>query len=87
MEVLKTIIDNLMVNIKEGVIFIANVKGDNVNFVCRSNTSINAGSLVKEASIKSNGNGGGSPTFAQGGGKTTLYLDEIFNNIRKEISL
>ena len=85
METLKSIIDNLMVQIKEGLIFIANVKGNNVNFVCRSNISINAGTLVKEASIKSNGNGGGSPTFAQGGGKTSEYLEEIFNDIRHEI--
>ena len=85
MEVLKGIIDNLMVQIKEGLIFIANVKGDNVNFVCRSNISVNAGTLVKEASIKSEGNGGGSPTFAQGGGKTTVYLEEIFENIKNQI--
>ncbi len=85
MEVLKGIIDNLMVQLKEGLIFIANVRGNNVNFVCRSNISTKAGELVKNASIKSLGNGGGSPTFAQGGGKTIEFLDEIFEDIRKEI--
>lgn len=85
MDVLKSIVDNLIVHIKEGLVFIANVKGDNVNFVCRSNISTHAGLLVKNASVKSLGNGGGSPTFAQGGGKTTKYLDEIFKLVKEEV--
>ena len=85
MNVLKGIIDNLMVKLGEGLVFIANVRGDNVNFVCRSNISVKAGDLVKNASVKSLGNGGGSPTFAQGGGKTLEFLDEIFESIRESI--
>ena len=85
MEVLKGIIDNLMVKLGEGLVFIANVRGENVNFVCRSNISTPAGLLVKNASVKSLGNGGGSPTFAQGGGKTIEFLDEIFSDIKNEI--
>ena len=85
MNVLKGIIDNLMVKLGEGLVFIANVRGDNVNFVCRSNISVKAGDLVKNASVKSLGNGGGSPTFAQGGGKTLEFLDEIFESVRDSI--
>jgi alanyl-tRNA synthetase len=85
MEVLKGTIDNLMVKLGEGLVFIANVRGDNVNFACRSNIPTPAGLLVKNASIKSLGNGGGSPTFAQGGGKTTEFINEIFEDIKKEI--
>ena len=85
MDILKSIVDNLMVHMKEGLVFIANVKGDNVNFVCRSNIDTHAGLLVKNASVKSLGNGGGSPTFAQGGGKTTEYLDEIFKLVKEEV--
>ena len=33
----------------------------------------------------SSGNGGGSPTFAQGGGKTIDSLDEIFSLIEQEL--
>ena len=77
MDILKSIVDNLMVHMKEGVVFIANVKDDNVNFVCRSNISTHAGLLVKNASVKSLGNGGGSPTFAQGGIKDKTHLLEI----------
>ena len=83
---LKTVADGLINNMDKGFIFFANVKDDNsVNFIARSNCSINAGYIVKEASVSSNGNGGGSPTFAQGGGKTTENLDNIFNYIEKEI--
>jgi len=74
-----------MVKLGEGLVFIANVRGENVNFVCRSNISTPAGLLVKNASVKSLGNGGGSSTFAQGGGKTIEFINEIFEDIKKEI--
>lgn len=85
MEILKGIVDNLMNNIKEGLVFIVNVKGNNVNFVCRSSIATHAGLLVKNASLKSLGNGGGSNSFAQGGGKTLEFLDEIFEYVKEEI--
>ena len=85
MDILKGIVDNIMNNIKTGLVFIANVKDNNVNFVCSSNIDTYAGLLVKNASVKSLGNGGGSPTFAQGGGKTQEFLDEIFEYVKEEI--
>ena len=84
-EILKNLADNLLNKMGKGFIFFANIKGDNVNFIARSNITTKAGDIVKMASVQSNGNGGGSPTFAQGGGKTTEHLDEIFENIKKEI--
>ena len=83
--ILKGIVDELINKIGKGIVFIANVNGDNVNFICRSNCKINAGLTVKEASNFSEGNGGGSATFAQGGGKTTKHLDEIFESIITEL--
>ena len=81
---LKAIADNLVQIMKEGFVFFANVKNDNsVNFIARSNCRVNAGFIVKQASISSNGNGGGSPTFAQGGGKDLSSLDSIFKYIEK----
>ena len=77
--------DNLLNKMGNGFIFFANINGNNVNFLARSNISLNAGYVVKNASVRSLGNGGGSPTFAQGGGKTLEFIDEIFDNIRKEI--
>lgn len=83
---LKSIADSLVNELDNGLVFFANVKEDNsVNYICKSKSNINAGLLVKKASTASNGNGGGSPTFAQGGGKEIDNLDEILEQIKKEI--
>ena len=83
---LKSIADSLLNDIKNGVVFFINIKDDNsVNFICKSNSKVKAGPLVKEASVTAGGNGGGSPTFAQGGGKTIDELDKIEKNIKKAI--
>lgn len=83
---LKSIADTLVNEFTNGLVFFANIKEDNsVNYICKSNSNINAGLLVKKASTASNGNGGGSPTFAQGGGKTIENIDEIMESIKKEI--
>ena len=81
---LKSIADSLISTMDEGFIFFANVKDDgNVNFIARSNSFVNAGLIVKDASISSGGNGGGSLTFAQGGGKNADNLDKVFDHIEK----
>jgi len=88
MGMLKDICDKLMNQIKTGVVFIANVRGDNVNFVCKCNNDLklSAGLIIKKASLMANGNGGGSSTFAQGGGTTTKTLDDIFKSIEEDIN-
>ena len=81
---LKTVADSLVQMMGSSFIFFANVKEDNtVNFVARSTSFVNAGLVVKDASISSSGNGGGSATFAQGGGKSIEMLDEIFEHIER----
>lgn len=83
---LKAIADNLIQSMDVGLIFFANVKNDDsINFIARSNCHVNAGFVVKDASISANGNGGGSPTFAQGGGKTSSNLDDIFKHVEKAL--
>ena len=83
---LKSIADNLVNSMKEGFVLFANVKNDNsVNFIARSNCSINAGLIVKKASVEASGNGGGSPTFAQGWWKNTEKLQEILFLIENEL--
>ena len=84
-DVLKSIIDTLLNKMGNGFIFFANVKEDRVQFLARSNINLSAGDIIKLAASKSNGNGGGSPTFAQGGGKDITHLDEILNEIRNQI--
>lgn len=83
---LKAISDNLANQLGKAFILLANVHEDDVNFVCRSSCELNAGMVVKRASNRSLGNGGGSPTFAQGGGKTAEYIDEIFASVKEELN-
>ena len=84
MNLLKSIADTLMNEMKKGFIFFINQKGDgSVNFIAKSNCFISAGEIVKEASLLSEGNGGGSPTFAQGGGKTKNAIPEMIEKIKK----
>ena len=87
MNLLKTIADSLINEMPNGFLFFINVKADDsVNFIAKSSSFVNAGLIVKDASISSNGNGGGSPTFAQGGGKTTAQVEEIIKHIEKVIT-
>jgi len=81
---LKSIADSLVNKIGECFVFFANVKENgSINFLARSTNRVNAGLIVKDASISSDGNGGGSPTFAQGGGKNTESLEKIFEHVEK----
>lgn len=85
--VLKTICDSLIQNLNNGFIFLSNIKdNDSINFIARSNCSINAGLMVKKASIMANGNGGGSQTFAQGGGRDLSSLDAILKVVESSLS-
>ena len=84
---LKSIADELINEMNNAFIFFINIKEDNsVNFIAKSTSIVNAGLIVKDASISSNGNGGGSPKFAQGGGKTSENIDEIIKHIEKVIN-
>ena len=81
---LKQVMDNLANEYQNIFILLVNVIDNNVNFLARSNNpNLNAGSIVKEAAMKVSGNGGGSPTFAQGAGKNSDEIDNIFENIVK----
>ena len=85
--ILKGIVDTLLNKLETGFIFIANIKEDNsINFIARSNINTKAGDIIKLACSMSNGNGGGSPTFAQGGGKDISKLEEIFACIKEQIN-
>ena len=60
-----------------------------VNYFAKSHNNlkdtIHCGNIVKEAALKSDGSGGGSPLFAQGGGKNANALDEILETVKKQI--
>lgn len=87
--ILKQIIDALVNQIHQGFVFIANINGDSVNYLAKANQSlkdkVHCGNLVKEASLKSEGSGGGSPVFAQGGGKSIAHVDEILLEVKNTL--
>ena len=84
MNLLKSIADSLMNEMNPGFLFIANIKDNaSVNFIAKSTSKVPAGMIIKEASQIAGGNGGGSPTFGQGGGTSTDKIPEIFETIEK----
>ena len=81
---LKSVADAMIEEIGTGFVFFANIKEDgSINFLSRSSCHANSGLIVKDAAVSSLGNGGGSPTFAQGGGKTKDALPKIYTHIEK----
>lgn len=86
---LKQLVDRLSEKIGVGFVFIANVRENNVNFIAKAHqdiaANIDCGALIKEASTKASGNGGGSKTFGQGGGTDITNLDEILSNIKEKL--
>ena len=86
MNLLKSIADSLVNSMENGFVFFANVKEDKtVNFIAKSNCSVNAGMVVKSTSMQADGNGGGSLTFAQGGGKSSNNLKEILEYVENTL--
>ena len=53
----------------------------NINFLARSNTNINAGTVIRDVTKRCGGNGGGSNKFAQGAGKDISEIEDIFKEI------
>lgn len=87
--VLKDMLDKLQNKIN-GFVFIANVNESNVNYLAKSSkelsNTIDCGKIVKEVSIESNGNGGGSKVFATGGGNKIDKVDDILIEIENIIA-
>ncbi len=82
-EVIKEIIQNIANKHSDIFIFWTNASNQNINFFARSNTDISAGEIIKKAAELIDGKGGGSPTFAQGGGTNTSSIDEIIETIKE----
>ena len=86
MNELKTIVDELINRLGKGIVFFANVRGNSVNYICKCNeVPLKAGLIVKKAAEMSNGKGGGSSTFAQGGSSDFKKIDEIIKAVKEEI--
>ena len=86
---LKQLAGSLESKLNNGIVFLVNKKENSLNFIAKSNSNlkdkINLGELVKDASKIAEGNGGGSPVFAQGGGTNVDKLDLILTYIKTKI--
>ncbi len=83
---LKSVADSLMNEMEQGFLFFVNNQNDtSLQFIAKSNCSISAGNVMKEAAAIANGNGGGSPTFAQGGSKDASKAEVVLKHIEKVI--
>ena len=83
---LKEIADNLINGKDNYIVLFANIKDNKISYIARSNSSIKAGDIVKYVATHTGGNGGGKPTFAEGGGKDIDQLDKVLNEVESLIN-
>ena len=85
-DVIKQIADNICNMFDNCFVLLANVNDNNVNIIAKSNCDlINCGAIVKELSIKCSGNGGGSKSFAQGGGSDAMDISKYLDEVKKKL--
>jgi alanyl-tRNA synthetase len=82
---LRPLVDKLMDHIQGGFVFLANVAGDKVTFIAKSNCELHAGNIAKQAAQIAGGNGGGRPDMAQAGGKDVSKVDAALALVRELI--
>ncbi len=89
MNTLKSLAGSISSKLKNGIVFLVTTKEDAINFVAKANDSlkdkVNVGLLIKDVSKIAEGNGGGSPVFAQGGGTNPDKLDMIISYVESKI--
>ena len=84
-DTLKNIADTLVNKYSNMFILFANVNQENINFIARSNSLIDAGKIIKDITKLTGGNGGGSNKFARGAGKDINKLDESLEIVKNGI--
>ena len=89
MNTLKSLAGSISSKLKNGIVFLITTKEDAINFVAKANDSlkdkVNVGLLIKDVSKIAEGNGGGSPVFAQGGCTNPDKLDMIISYVESKI--
>lgn len=86
MNSLRSLGDKLRDALGTGVIVLANIDGQKINFVSMVTKDlvklgIHAGNIIKEVAKKAGGGGGGRPDIAQAGGKDITKLNDALNMI------
>jgi len=84
---LKQIVSSLSNQIDNNFILLANINDDNsVNFVAKSTSNrVDCGEIVRDLAVRSSGNGGGSRSFAQGGGTDATIVTKLLVNVKEKI--
>ena len=79
--------NNLCNQFDNSFILLANINEDNsVNYVAKSSSDkIDCGSIVKSLAVSSSGNGGGSKSFAQGGGTDSSNVSKLLMSVKDNI--
>lgn len=81
--------DQLKVKHENSVVLLMNVLEDKISLIAGVSKSlipnVKAGKLIKTAAAILNGSGGGRDDVAQGGGKDSSKIDEVFKAVEKEI--
>ena len=86
LEVAKDLVDRLSAHLANSIIFLGLEVNEKLLFICKNKIArLNAGLLVKEASIIAGGTGGGRSDFAQAGAKDVTKLDEALAHATKLI--
>ena len=80
MDSLRELADTVLDKSGSGVVLLAAVSGDKVQFVCKvdkrdTKKGLHAGKIIKAAAQAAGGNGGGRPDMAQAGGKQPEQID------------
>ena len=85
---LKALAGLIVDKISNGIVFILNEKNESINFIMKVKDElkdkIDAGTIIKYVSNMALGNGGGSKTFAQGGGTLNSKKDDIIDYIKEK---
>ena len=86
---IKSLVGSISSKLNNGIVFISNIKEGAINFVCKANDSLkdkfDAGALIKDVSKIAEGSGGGSKTFAAGGGVRADNLQMIEDYVKSKI--
>ena len=85
-DMIKNVADAICNKYDNCFVLLANVNNNNVNIIAKaSSDKVNCGAIVKELSMKCKGNGGGSKTFAQGGGSDATDIVEYIKQSKEEL--
>ena len=84
--IIKSLVDNLGNKDIDVILFLNLRSNDSVNFICKSKSDkILAGDIIKLVAKVTDGNGGGSKTFGQGGSKSSALINEAISKVEELI--